>query len=72
MLKNLKISAKLFVAFAVVIVGLLALGVYGALSINTMATADQNMYNRNLLGISNVGSITENFFTVRVKVLKTV
>ncbi len=71
-MKNLKISTKLFIAFLVVLAGIATVGTFGLTSMGSMASAGEEMYNKDLIGVSNVADMTEEFFTLRVSVLKTV
>lgn len=71
-MKNLKISTKLFITFLVVLAGIAAVGLYGLASIASMARAGESMYNNDLAGVSSVADVTEDFYSLRVSVLKTV
>jgi methyl-accepting chemotaxis protein len=71
MLKNLKIGTKLFIVFALLIAGLMFIGIYGMISINAITDADNEMYENNLMGVKNVSDMTEAFYNLRIGVLKT-
>ena len=68
-MKNLKVSTKLMVSYAfmvllVVVVGLIAIG-----SMKSMNQADDDLYQHNLLAISAIGEIRENIQAQRVQLL---
>jgi methyl-accepting chemotaxis protein len=69
-MKNLKISTKLIIAFLVILVGTASIGIYGVFSISSIASSGKLMYTNDLLAISSVADLTEDFYTLRVGVLK--
>lgn len=72
MLKNLKIGSKLTVCFAIILAGLLGVSVFGITSLKNISNDDAEMYNQNLKGVSIMGNITQDYYSLRVKVLQTV
>lgn len=70
-MKNLKIGKKLLLAFMVIIIGLASISAYGFFAIQTIADADQQMYNKDLAGLSIMDSISDTMYDLRLITLNT-
>jgi methyl-accepting chemotaxis protein len=71
-LNNMKIGTKLTVAFSTVIVGLIFIGLFGGISVNSLVTADKQMYNQDLQAVAELGTLSRDYYQLRVTALKTV
>ena len=58
-MKNLKVSMKLIISFMVMLVLALAVGLIGILGMNSINTADNKLYDDNVIAISAMGAIRE-------------
>ncbi len=65
-MKNMQTRAKLILGFVVVIVFSIAIGFTGILGMNSINSADDAMYNMNLLAIKDLGQLRENLQQQRV------
>ncbi len=72
MLRNLKIGTKLLACFSIILAALITVGVFGINSIRSISRADDELYQDNLLGISTMGNICEQYYDLRVTTLKTI
>lgn len=67
-MKNLKVSVKLLMSFAIVIVLAIVVGVVGILGMQQISASDTQMYEMNLLAIKAMGEIRENLQQQRVNI----
>ena len=58
-MKNLRVSAKLFFCFTIVIVAAIVVGGIGLYGMSTMNRADDALYNENVIALSAMGNIRE-------------
>ncbi|MCL2124408.1 MAG: methyl-accepting chemotaxis protein [Oscillospiraceae bacterium] len=58
-MKNLKVSMKLIVSFMVVIVLAIAVGLLGIFGMNSINKAGQDLYNENVLALTEIGNLRE-------------
>ena len=72
MLKGLRIGTKMTIAFAIILAGLVAIGIYGSLSLSDIAQKDTRLYQNNLVGMDHISDTTIAYYNLRVKILKTV
>jgi len=66
-MKNLKVSMKLIVSFLIVVVFAIAVGVIGMFGMYSINSADDALYNENVIAISAMGGIREAFQDQRVQ-----
>ncbi len=69
-LKNIKISTKLIIDFSVIILFLVALGVYSISTIAKINDRSEGLYSENTVAISAVGDITANILEIKYEFLK--
>ena len=63
---NMKIGPRLMVAFALLLVFMLAIGVMAIVSIQKISDADSMIYSHDLVGISSLGSYQYSFMNLRL------
>ncbi len=68
---NTKIGTRLFICFAIIIAGLLAVSAVSFTSTKALVTADSAMYSENLIGLGGVADMMESYYQFRVAALKT-
>lgn len=67
-MKNLKVSVKLLMSFAIVIALAIVVGVVGIIGMQRISASDTLMYEKNLLAIKAMGEIRENLQQQRVNI----
>ena len=66
-MKNMKVSLKLIVSFVIVLVLAVAVGVIGILGMNNINTADDMLYEKNVLAIAAMGRLNDAFQEQRTR-----
>ncbi len=72
MFRGLKIGRKITIAFAIILAGLLAVGIFSGIALTTVSNGSALIYRENVTGLSAIADTTATFYDLRVKMLKTV
>jgi methyl-accepting chemotaxis protein len=66
MFSNMTVKSKLMVLLSIMLAGFILIGIIGAITASSIASADKSLYEKNTVGISKIGKFLADFKDVRI------